>query len=237
MSDELSVVLRELAAEQEARPVLTGAEVRGRCGAPGAPSDGRHAGRGCGGPRPVGCALTLDLTGKENGRQLPGAAAPAVPSRSQSAPPSPSAASAAVSTSVSAVPSHRHARPRQARPARRGRVMPLTADSANSPVFVGPLTVYGKHGTKVRPSPRRPTESALYAEVTLAVELRDADDKPVYVGIARSQGENPRQAGHRRLDRPGRRRRQVVLPEREDRRRPLDHRHQVLGNEVRPGPW
>ncbi|XUL89285.1 hypothetical protein ACQ86D_23780 [Streptomyces galilaeus] len=186
MSDELSVVLRELAAEQEARPVLTGAEVRGRAVRRARRRTAGMLGAGAVALALVGCALTLDLTGKENGRQLPGAAAPAVPSRSQSAPPSPSAASAAVSTPVSAVPATGTLDLAKRALLVGGRVMPLTADSANSPVFVGPLTVYGKHGTKVLTVTEATDGVGLYAEVTLAVELRDADDKPVYVGIARS---------------------------------------------------
>ncbi|MEV0910235.1 hypothetical protein [Streptomyces hokutonensis] len=183
-TDELSVVLREFAAEAEqgARPVLTGAEVRGRAV--------RRARRRMAGTLGavalalVGFALTLDLTGKDNGRQLPGAAVPAVPS--QSAPPSPSAASAAVSTPVSAVPATGSVDLAKRALLVGGRVMPLTSDSANSPAFVGPLTVYGKHDTKVVTVTDSTAGVGLYTEVTLAVELRDADNTPVYVGIARS---------------------------------------------------
>lgn len=189
MSDELSAVLREFAAEAEqgARPVLTGAEVRGRAV--------RRARRRMAGTLGavalalVGFALTLDLTGRDNGRQLPGAAvpaAPAVPSQSLSTPPSPSAASAAVSTPVSAVPATGTLELTKRALFLGGRVMPLTLDSSNSPAFAGPLTVYGKHDTKVVTVTDSTDGVGLYTEVTLAVELRDADNTPVYVGIARS---------------------------------------------------
>jgi len=186
VSDELSAVLREFAAEAEqgARPVLTGAEVRGRAV--------RRARRRMAGTLGavalalVGFALTLDLTGKDDDRQLPGAAVPAVPSQSLSTPPSPSAASAAVSTPVSAVPATGTLELTKRALFLGGRVMPLTLDSSNSPAFAGPLTVYGKHDTKVVTVTDSTDGVGLYTEVTLAVELRDADNTPVYVGIARS---------------------------------------------------
>jgi lipoprotein-anchoring transpeptidase ErfK/SrfK len=186
VSDELSAVLREFAAEAEqgARPVLTGAEVRGRAV--------RRARRRMAGTLGavalalVGFALTLDLTGKDDDRQLPGAAAPAVPSQSLSTRPSPSAASAAVSTPVSAVPATGTLELTKRALFLGGRVMPLTLDSSNSPAFAGPLTVYGKHDTKVVTVTDSTDGVGLYTEVTLAVELRDADNTPVYVGVTRS---------------------------------------------------
>ncbi|MFE2419869.1 hypothetical protein [Streptomyces hokutonensis] len=184
MSDELSVLLRELAAEQEARPALTGAQVRGRAVRRARRRTAGMLGAGAVALALVGLALTLDLTGKDNGHRLPGAAAPAVPS--QSASPSPSAASAAASTPVSAVPAGGTLDLAKRALLVRRRVMPLTTESANSPVFVGPLTVYGKHGTKVLTVTDSTAGGALYTEVTLAVELRDADNKPVYVGVTRS---------------------------------------------------
>ncbi|MGX9888748.1 hypothetical protein [Streptomyces sp. NPDC002276] len=188
MSDELSVALRELAAEQEARPVLTGAEVRGRAVRRARRRTVGVLGAGAVALALVGCALTLDLTGKENGRQLPGAAAPPVPSQSQSgsASPSPSAAasaSAAVSTPVSAVPATGTLELTKRALFLGGRVMPLTSDSSNSPAFAGPLTVYAKHNTKVVTVTDSTDGVGSYTEVMLAVELRDADNTPVYVGV------------------------------------------------------
>jgi hypothetical protein len=46
--------------------------------------------------------------------------------------------------------------------------------------------VYRKHDTKVLTVTDSTAGVGLYTEVTLAVELRDADNKPVYVGVTRS---------------------------------------------------
>ncbi|SED93406.1 hypothetical protein SAMN05216489_04963 [Streptomyces sp. 3213] len=179
--DELTVSLRELAAEQEARPVLTGAQVRGRAVRRARRRTAGTLGAAAVALALVGFALTLDLTGKENdGRQLPGTAAPAVPSPSpsRSALPSPSAASA--------VPAAGTLELTKRALFLGGRVMPLTSDSSNSPAFVGPLTVYAKHDTKVVTVTDSTDGVGLYTEVTLAVELRDAANTPVYVGVTRS---------------------------------------------------
>ncbi|MBK3563562.1 hypothetical protein [Streptomyces sp. MBT62] len=192
-TDELSVALRELAAEQETRPVLTGAQVRGRAVRRARRRTAGMLGAGAMALALVGFALTLDLTGKDDDRQLPGAAAPAVPSQEQAQPrspePSPSAAasaSAAVSTPVAAVPATGTLELTKRALYLGGRVMPLTLDSSNSPAFAGPLTVYGKHDTKVVTVTDSTDGVGLYTEVTLAVELRDADNTPVYVGVTRS---------------------------------------------------
>ncbi|WP_019070507.1 hypothetical protein [Streptomyces hokutonensis] len=178
-NDQLSLALRELAAEQEARPVLTGAQVRGRAVRRARRRTAGTLGAAAVALTLVGFALTLDLAGKENGgRRLPGAAAPAVPSPSRSAPPSPSAASA--------VPAAGTLELTKRALFLGGRVMPLTSDSSNSPAFVGPLTVYAKHDTKVVTVTGSTDGVGLYTEVTLAVELRDADNTPVYVGVTRS---------------------------------------------------
>ncbi|WP_406457951.1 hypothetical protein OH768_27510 [Streptomyces sp. NBC_01622] len=173
-TDELSVALREFAAEQEARPVLTGAEVRGRAVRRARRRMAGTLGAGAVALALVGLALTLDLTGKDDGRQLPGAATPAVPSQSQAPTPSPSAASAAVPTPVSTVPATGTLDLAKRALTVGDRVMPLTSDSSNRPALVGPLTVYRKHDTKVL---------AGTTEILLAVELRDAHNEPVYVGV------------------------------------------------------
>ncbi|MEV0740396.1 hypothetical protein AB0I51_31685 [Streptomyces sp. NPDC050549] len=194
-TDELSVALREFAAEveQEARSVLTGAQVRGRAVRRARRRTAGMLAAGAVALALVGFALTQDLTGKENGRQLPGTAAPAAPAQSRSARPSPSAA---VSTPASAVPATGTLDLAKRALLVGGRVMPLTSDSANSPTFVGPLTVYGKHDTKVLTVTDSTAGVGLYTEVTLAVELRDADNKPVYVGVTRSyKGRSPGRQG------------------------------------------
>ena len=178
-NDQLSLALREFAAEQETRPVLTGAQVRGRAVRRARRRTAGTLGAAAVALALVGFALTLDLTGKENdGRQLPGVAAPAVPSPSRSAPPSPSAASAVAAAGTLELTKRALFLG--------GRVMPLTSDSSNSPAFVGPLTVYAKHDTKVVTVTDSTDGVGLYTEVTLAVELRDADNTPVYVGVTRS---------------------------------------------------
>ncbi|WP_427921532.1 hypothetical protein [Streptomyces sp. cg40] len=186
-TDELSLALREFAARQEARPVLTGAEVRGRAVRRARRRTAGTLGAGAVALALLGFALTLDLTGKQDdGRRLPGAAAPAAPSQSQAPTPSPSAASAAVSAPVSAVPATGTLELTKRALFVGGRAMPLTLDSSNSPAFAGPLTVYGKHDAKVLTVTDSTAGVGLYTEVTLAVELRDADNRPVYVGVTRS---------------------------------------------------
>ena len=69
------------------------------------------------------------------------------------------------------------------------RVMPLTYGLPDSPKIVGPLTVYKKHETKVVTVTELTGATAYTTEVSLAVELRDARDEPVYVGIAFSYKE------------------------------------------------
>ncbi|MGW3107805.1 hypothetical protein [Streptomyces sp. NPDC001100] len=200
-TDELSVALREFAAEAEqaARPVLTGAQVRGRAVRRARRRTAGTLGAGAVALALVGYALTLDLTGKDDGRQLPGAAASAAPSRSASAVPSRSAsavpsrsalpspsASATASTPVSVVPATGTLELTKRALFVDGRVMSLTSDSSNSPAFVGPLTVYGRHDTKVVTVTDSTDGVGSFTQISLAVELRDADDEPVYVGVTRS---------------------------------------------------
>ncbi|WP_210585210.1 hypothetical protein [Streptomyces sp. GESEQ-35] len=171
-SAELSTALREFAAEHETPTVLTGAEVRGRAV--------RRARRRRAGTLAAGAAalalaafaLILDSTGEENQRRLP-AATPAVPS--------PAATSAVPSPAMpvdGVIDLDRRTLTVGAR------VMAITKGLADSPRLVGPLTVFKRHDIK-DPTVAAPTAGARYsAEISLAVELRDANDEPVYVGVA-----------------------------------------------------
>jgi len=191
-NDELSVALREFAAEQEARPVLTGAQVRGRAVRRARRRMAGTLGAGAVVLALVAFALTLDLTEKGNGRQLPGATTHAVPSQSPPSPPSPSATTTGVSTPVSVMPATGSVDLAKRVLLVGDRVMPLASYVADSPAIVGPLTVYGKYGAKVLTVPDPTGGAGSYTEISLAVELRDADNEPVYVGIARSyKGKSP----------------------------------------------
>jgi len=197
-TDELSVVLREFAAEaeQEARPALTGAQVRGRAVRRARRRMAGLLGAGAVALALVGFALTQDLTGKENGRRLPGATTHAAPSQSQSPPLSPPATSADISTPVSVLPATGSVDLAKRALLIGDRVMPLSSYFSNSPAFVGPLTVYRKHATKVETVVDSTDGVGSYTEISLAVELRDADDEPVYVGVARSyKGKSLRDTG------------------------------------------
>lgn len=176
-SAELSTALHEFAAEHETPPVLTGAEVRG--------SAVRRARRRMAGTLAAGAvalallafALTLDLAEEGNQRQVP-AASPAVPSTP--------ATSGGASPLAPVVPITGTVDLRRRILTVGDRVMPLTKEFLNSPKIVGPMTVYKKHDTKVL-TVTNPTDGAGYnAEVSLAVELRDANNEPVYVGVALS---------------------------------------------------
>jgi hypothetical protein len=185
-ADELFVVLREFAAEQEARPVLTGAEVRGRAVRRARRRMAGTLGAGAVALALVAFALAPDLTGRDNGRQLPAATHAVPPPQSQSRTPSSPAASGDVSTPVSRPPATGTVDLTKRALTVGDRIMPLTLDTANIPAFVGPLTVYRRYDTKVLTVTDSTGGVGYYTEITVAVELRDADNAPVYVGIPRS---------------------------------------------------
>lgn len=189
MSDELSAELRELAARQESRPVLTGAEIRGRAVRRGRRRVVGALGAGAVAVALVASALTLGftgLTGSEGssgdgyGRQLPAAT---------HALPSPRVTSGGTST-----PARRAAAVGTVFLGKRAlivgdRVMPMTSGLPDSGKLVGPLTVYEKHETKVVTVTELTGGIAYTTEISLAVELRDARNEPVYVGVAFSSKE------------------------------------------------
>ncbi|MDV7217337.1 hypothetical protein [Streptomyces prunicolor] len=192
LSTELSAELRELAARQESRPVLTGAEIRGRAVRRGRRRVVGTLGAGAVAVALVASALTLGFTGFTGSEgssgdghegQLP-AATHALPS-----PPSPRVTSGAVST-----PAPRAVAVGTVALGKRAlivgdRVMPLTSGLPDSRKLVGPLTVYKKHETKVVTVTELTDGTAYTTEVSLAVELRDAHNEPVYVGVAYSSKE------------------------------------------------
>lgn len=199
--DELSTALRELAVRQETFPVLTGAEVRGRAVRRGRRRTAGTLGAGAVAFAVVAFALTVGFTHSAqdgNGRQLP-AATHADPV------PSPRVTSGGASTPV----------PRASVTGTvvlgkrvlivGGRVMPMTSGLPDSPEPTGPLTVYRKHETKVVTVTDLTGGIAYTTAISLAVELRDVNNEPVYVGIAfsskeKSTGEQDTGAGWIGLD-------------------------------------
>lgn len=190
MSDELSTALSEFAADQETRPVLTGAEIRGR-----AVRRARRRMAGTLGAGAVALALVAfvltagfpgstgssDPAGEGRRGQLPAASTPAVPSpRGTSGKTSAPEPGAPVVGTVSLAKSALYVG---------DRVMPLTSSLPDGPKVVGPLTVYRKHVTKVVTVTVLTAGTAYTTDVSLAVELRDAHDEPVYVGLAFSYKE------------------------------------------------
>ncbi|MGW0835851.1 hypothetical protein [Streptomyces prunicolor] len=192
LSTELSAELRELAVRQESRPVLTGAEIRGRAVRRGRRRVVGTLGAGAVAVALVASALTLGFTGftgsegssgDGNEGQLPAA------THALSSPPSPRVTSGAAST-----PAPRAVAVGTVALGKRAlivgdRVMPLTSGLPDSRKLVGPLTVYKKHETKVVTVTDLSDGTAYTTEVSLAVELRDAHNEPVYVGVAYSSKE------------------------------------------------
>ncbi|MEV6540904.1 hypothetical protein [Streptomyces sp. NPDC051665] len=184
-TSELSTALRELAAHHETFPVLTGAEVRGRAVRRGRRRMAGALGAGAVAFAVVAFALTVGFThsaGEGDERQLP-AATHADPV------PSPRVTSPEVSTPVSRAPVTGTVVLGKRVLIVEGRVMPMTSGLPDSSKLAGPLTVYKKHETKVVSVTDLPGGVAYTTEVSVAVELRDTDDEPVYVGIAFSSKE------------------------------------------------
>jgi hypothetical protein len=180
-SAELSTALREFATEHETPAVLTGAEVRGRAV--------RRARRRRAGTLAAGAAalalvaLALNPDSSQEGTQsrLP-AATPAVPSR-----PSPPATSGAASPALPVAGTIDISR----RTLTVGsRVMPITSGLADSRRFAGPLSVFKRYDMKAL-AVADPTAGAREsAEISLAVELRDTNDEPVFVGLPLAYGKD-----------------------------------------------
>jgi hypothetical protein len=182
---ELSTALRELAAHHETFPALTGAEVRGRAVRRGRRRMAGTLGAGAVAFAVVAFALTAGFTdsaGDGNERQLP-AATHADPV------PSPRVTSTQVPNPVPRAPVTGTVALGKRVLIVGGRAMPLTSGLPDSPGLVGPLTVYKKHATKVVTVTDLTGGVAYTTEVSLAVELRDTHDQPVYVGIAYSYKE------------------------------------------------
>ncbi|MGP4013024.1 hypothetical protein [Streptomyces sp. 4N124] len=172
---ELSTALHEFAEEHETPPVLTGAEVRGHAV--------RRARRRMAGTLAAGTAalalvafaLTLGSAEEGNHRQVP-AATPAVPS------PPPATSGEA----TPALPTSGTVDLDRGTLTVGDRVMTMTAGVADSRKLMGPLTVYRKLDSEVLPVTNATDGTRYNADVSLAVELRDADNQPFYVGAALS---------------------------------------------------
>ncbi|WP_327402546.1 hypothetical protein OG194_22075 [Streptomyces sp. NBC_01288] len=185
VDSELSTALRELAARHETLPVLSGAAVRGRAVRRGRRRTAGTLGAGAVAFALVAFALSVGFTHSADdgdGRQIPAA------------------------THADPVPSPRVTSPEVTTPVPRAsatgtvvlgkralivgdRVMPMTSGLPDGLDLAGPLTVYKKHETKVETVTDLAGGVAYTTEVSLAVELRDTDDQPVYVGIAFSSKE------------------------------------------------
>ena len=182
---ELSIALHDLAARNEAFPPLSGAEVRRRAVRRGRRRTAGVLGAGAVAFAVVALALTAGFTGSAedgNERQLPAAThADPVPSprvtsggASTPAPRTPATGTVALGKRVMIVGS---------------RVMPLTSGFSDGSEIVGPLTVYKRHETKVVTVTDLTGGIAYTTAISLAVELRDVNNEPVYVGIAFSSKE------------------------------------------------
>ncbi|WP_405861412.1 hypothetical protein OG407_25205 [Streptomyces sp. NBC_01515] len=182
---ELSTALRELAARQEAFPVLSGAAVRGRAVRRGRRRMAGVLGAGAVAFAVVAFALTVGFThsaGEGDQRQIPAAthADPVL---------SPRVTSPEVSTPVPRAPVIGTVVVGKRALIVGGRVMPMTSGLPDGRKLAGPLTVYKRHETKVVTVTDLTGGVAYTTEISLAVELRDPDDQPVYVGVAFSSKE------------------------------------------------
>ncbi|MFJ8138457.1 hypothetical protein [Streptomyces sp. NPDC096013] len=189
---ELSLALRQFAARNETHSPLTGAQVRVRAT--------RRARRRVTGivvaataaVALVAYASTLDLTDSSNPRHSTQPAAPGyengIPAATtMAATPVPSASTPAREPSTTA----------QATPVvgtlnlgKRvmfvgKRIIPLSSGVINISKFTGPLTVYDRRPDLTLAAVTGPADGSRYnAEISYAVELRDADNTPVYVGAS-----------------------------------------------------
>ncbi|MGW1779352.1 hypothetical protein ACWCQQ_09445 [Streptomyces sp. NPDC002143] len=200
LSTELSTALRELAAQAEAPPVLSGAEVRARAvrrarrrlaGTLGATATALAL---------VAFALTADFTAHEDGKGAPtgtGAGAggqsltppatPADPSPSPplssspplSPPPSPSP-SPSVSVPVPVVGTLDFDRRTLTV---KDQVLLMSSEYVDSAGLTGPLTVYGTYDAKALVVTDLTDGTRHVLEMTYAVELRDARNERLYVGF------------------------------------------------------
>ncbi|MEV1079573.1 L,D-transpeptidase [Streptomyces sp. NPDC050211] len=170
-SAELSTVLHEFAERHETPPVLSGADVRGRAVRRARRRRAGALAAGTSALALVAFALTLDPAGEGNHRQVP-AATPAVPSpppatSGEPTPALPTSGTVDLDRLTLTVGK---------------RVMTMTSGVADSSGPVGPLTVYRKLDNTALPV-INPTDGTRYnTDVSLAVELRDADNQPFYVG-------------------------------------------------------
>lgn len=172
MCDELSTALQELAARNEAPPLIGGFEVRGRAVRRGRRRRAVLAfGAGAAALALTAFALTLNAGDGGEHRQAP-AATPRLPSPSASASASASATSTPVSGTVDL-----NGRTLTVD----DRALAITSGSVRSPAPVGLMTVSAKWDLK------RVTTGELFKgvyEVTYpyVIELRDAENDQVYVG-------------------------------------------------------
>ncbi|SES44778.1 hypothetical protein SAMN04487983_105621 [Streptomyces sp. yr375] len=191
MSAELFTALDEFAAAHETPPRLTGAEIRGRAVRRGRRRTAARLATGTAALTLLTFTLTLGSATSPNAPASP--ASP--PDGSQRQLPAATPPNASSLPTLSGAPSPGVAVPAPLRGTvdlrRRtltvgDRVMPMASDFANSPTIVGPMTVYKKDDVKTL-TLTDPTDGSLYtAEASFAVELRDARNAPVYVGIVRS---------------------------------------------------
>ncbi|MGW3312182.1 hypothetical protein ACWDG9_37000 [Streptomyces sp. NPDC001073] len=188
---ELSLALRRFAARNETYSPLTGAQVRAR--------SARRARRRVTGTLVaataavalVAYASTLDLTDSSNPRHSTQPAAPGyghpAPTGTATAPAPaiPATPSAVPSTSARATPVVGTLNLGKRVVIVGKRIMVLSNGSTNTPKFTGPLTVYDRRPDMKLVTVANPADGSRYnAEISYAVELRDADNTPVYVGAA-----------------------------------------------------
>ncbi|MGW2050636.1 hypothetical protein ACWCPF_36490 [Streptomyces sp. NPDC001858] len=181
-SAELSIALREFAAQAETAPVLSGAEVRARAVRRARRRLTAALGATATALALVAFALTADFTADEDGKRTGTGTGAAVGKQRETPsakpagpPPSPSAP---VPVPVGTLDLDRRTLTVE------DRTLGLSSEYIDPAGLTGPLTVYRKYDTKALTVTDLSDGSRHVLDITYAVELRDARDQRVYVGFS-----------------------------------------------------
>ncbi|MDC0769553.1 hypothetical protein [Streptomyces sp. HD] len=180
MSDELSAALRELAAAQQAPPVVGGAEIRDRAIRRRRRRRTAYAlGAGTASVALLAFALTLDLAG--NADQRPGSRPPAV-TPPATAPPSSTTPAPAPEHEPKSVPASGTLDLRKHTLTLADRTMPILSEFVSELDSKGPMKVVAKRRGERLPFDM-PPDGRTMVHVSYVVELRDGAGRPHFVSL------------------------------------------------------
>ncbi|MDX3382894.1 hypothetical protein PV682_15650 [Streptomyces niveiscabiei] len=182
MSDELSRALHELASAHETPPPLPGPAIRARAVRRSRRRTAVALGVTASAVALLAVGLTRGADDPAPRSRPPAAGRTAGPAPAPTAPPSPASSGAP----ASAVPATGTVDLAGRTLTIGGRRMELASGFDNSPTLKGPLTVGGKPGTKTVTVTNTTDGTRYNAVIAFAVELVDADGRPVYIGASDS---------------------------------------------------